>query len=63
MNKRIFVIIVTFNGMKWIENCLKSVLSSSIPVEVIVVDNNSTDGTIEFIKTNFNIRYSSGKWR
>jgi GT2 family glycosyltransferase len=51
--KLIYTIIVTYNGMKWIEECLNSVLNSSIPVSIIVVDNNSTDGTQEFIKTNF----------
>ncbi|CAD5344980.1 hypothetical protein FLA105535_04994 [Flavobacterium bizetiae] len=47
------VIIVTYNGMKWIGDCLSSVLNSSISISVIVVDNFSTDGTVEFIKSNF----------
>jgi GT2 family glycosyltransferase len=51
--KRIYTIIVTYNGMKWIEECLNSILNSSIPVFIIVVDNYSTDGTIKFIKENF----------
>ncbi len=50
---KINVVIVTYNGMEWIENCLKSLSNTTIPVSVIVVDNSSTDGTIEFIKTNF----------
>lgn len=49
----IFVIIVTYNGMKWIEECLSSVLNSSIPVSVIVIDNNSSDETVSFIKDRF----------
>jgi GT2 family glycosyltransferase len=52
MNK-VFVIIVTYNGMKWIEECLSSVLNSSIPVSVIVIDNSSSDETISFIKDKF----------
>lgn len=52
MNK-VVVIIVTYNGMKWIEECLNSVLNSSIPVSIIVVDNNSSDGTVEYIKEVF----------
>lgn len=51
---KVFVIIVTYNGMKWIDECLNSVLNSSIPVSIIVVDNNSADETVEFIKTKFN---------
>lgn len=50
---QIYTIVVSYNGMKWIEECLKSVLNCSIPVSVIVIDNCSTDGTAEFIKTNF----------
>lgn len=49
----IYVIIVTWNGMKWIEKCLNSVESSDIPVNTVVVDNGSTDGTISFIKSRF----------
>lgn len=52
MNKG-FVIIVTYNGMKWIEECLKSVLNSSVSVSIIVIDNNSSDDTVLFIKEKF----------
>ncbi|MDP5158580.1 MAG: glycosyltransferase family 2 protein [Flaviramulus sp.] len=48
-----YVIIVTYNGIKWIEECLKSVFNSSIPVIPIVIDNNSNDDTVAFIKENF----------
>lgn len=50
---KINVIIVTFNGMKWIDECLKSILDSSIPVSIIIVDNCSTDGTADYINMNF----------
>jgi GT2 family glycosyltransferase len=49
----VYVIIVTFNGMQWIERCLKSVLDSSVPVHIIVVDNGSSDDTPGYIKENF----------
>ncbi|GEL12390.1 Glycosyltransferase, GT2 family [Flavobacterium glycines] len=51
---KVFVIIVTYNGIKWIEQCLNSVLNNSFTVDVIVIDNGSTDGTPEFIELNFN---------
>lgn len=48
MNK-IFIIIVTYNGMLWLKKCLDS--CKNYPV--IVVDNNSTDNTISFIEDNY----------
>lgn len=51
--RKVFVIIVTYNGLKWIEECLNSVLNSSISVIPLVVDNNSTDETVAFIKENY----------
>ena len=49
MKTKIFIIIVSYNGMKWLSNCLKS----CTPFNVIVVDNNSNDGTVTFIQKNF----------
>ena len=50
---KIYVIIVTYNAMKWAERCFSSLRKSSVPVHTIVVDNGSNDGTQEFIKTQF----------
>lgn len=47
---KVVVVIVTHNGKAWLTNCLKSVFSSTIPVEVIVIDNFSTDKTCDIIK-------------
>jgi GT2 family glycosyltransferase len=47
---RVFTVIVTYNGMKWIDLCLNQIISQS---EVIVVDNNSTDETVSFITNNY----------
>lgn len=47
---KVFTIIVTYNGMKWIDKCLNSIIDQC---EVVVVDNNSSDGTVDYIKTNF----------
>ncbi|ADF51442.1 glycosyl transferase, family 2 [Zunongwangia profunda SM-A87] len=43
------IVIVTYNGLKWIDKCLQS--CGDFPV--VVVDNNSLDGTIDFIKLNY----------
>ena len=50
---KVSCIIVTYNGMKWIDKCLSTIKEDKIDLEIIVIDNNSTDGTIEYIKTNF----------
>lgn len=49
----IYVVIVTYNGMKWINKCLLDVLQSDIKINIIVVDNCSTDETAAFVKVNY----------
>jgi GT2 family glycosyltransferase len=50
---KVCVVVVSYNGMKWIEECLSSILNSSIETTIIVVDNCSKDGTVDYIKANF----------
>lgn len=42
---QILVIIVTYNAMKWVENCFDSLRNSTVKPDVFVVDNGSDDGT------------------
>ena len=49
----LYVIIVTFNGEKWIERCLDSVYNSSVDTVPIIVDNGSTDNTLHVIKEKY----------
>lgn len=53
MDCKILTIIVTFNGMKWIDKSIHSVLSSSIKSDIFVVDNASSDNTPDYIAVNF----------
>jgi GT2 family glycosyltransferase len=53
MKKKIYTIIVTHNAVTWINNCLESILGSFQPTEIIVIDNCSTDSTVEIIKTKY----------
>jgi N-acetylglucosaminyl-diphospho-decaprenol L-rhamnosyltransferase len=43
------VVITTHNGLPWIEKCLESVTGS----ETVVVDNDSSDGTVDFLRERF----------
>jgi len=49
----ILVVIVTFNAEKWIKKCLKSLEKSSLPADVVVIDNGSTDQTLPLIRTGY----------
>lgn len=51
--KRILTIIVTYNGMKWIDRCLGSLSVSQEPSDVFIVDNGSDDGTPEYVSEHF----------
>ena len=50
---KIYAIVITYNGKKWYDRCFGSLRDSEMPVETIVIDNTSTDDTIEYIKTHF----------
>lgn len=48
------VIILTFDGIEYIDECLSSVLRQTYPnTEVIVIDNNSKDGTADLVEQQF----------
>ena len=49
----ILVVIVTFNAEKWIKKCLKSLEKSSLPTDVVVIDNGSTDRTLPLIRSGY----------
>lgn len=67
---KVYTIVVTYNGVKWIEKCLQHLLASKFSTSIIVIDNNSTDETIkllqpylnkiELIKNENNIGFGAG---
>jgi GT2 family glycosyltransferase len=48
---RVTVAIVTYCSSAELPACLDSVLASDVPVKVVVIDNQSTDGTLELART------------
>lgn len=50
---KIGVIIVTYNAAKWIDKCIKPLKEVSDNNKVYIIDNGSSDGTQEVIKSKF----------
>ncbi|MCD7936837.1 MAG: glycosyltransferase [Tannerellaceae bacterium] len=50
---KVLTLIVTYNGENWIEGCLDSVFASTFSPDVMVVDNCSTDRTVEMIREKY----------
>jgi N-acetylglucosaminyl-diphospho-decaprenol L-rhamnosyltransferase len=47
-------VVVNFNGKKFLKECLDSVFCNvSVPFEVILVDNASSDGSADFVASNY----------
>lgn len=53
MFPKLFAIIVTYKGYQWYERCFTSLRNSEYPVQTIVIDNASNDGTVEYIREHF----------
>ena len=54
MNKTVTGCIVTYNNIATIDNALGSLFKcTEVPFRLFVVDNGSTDGTIEHIEKNY----------
>ena len=49
----LLVIIVTYNAMPWLDRCYSSLRASTLPCDIITIDNGSTDGTPSYLKANF----------
>jgi GT2 family glycosyltransferase len=47
---RVSVVIVNWNGLAFLPACLTSLSACGTPVEIIVVDNGSTDGSVEYLR-------------
>jgi len=50
MKPKVLAIIVTYNGAKWIKDAIESLRNSTLSNDILVIDNGSTDGTLEILE-------------
>jgi GT2 family glycosyltransferase len=57
-NKIVSICIVNWNGIKYLDQCLNSIYAQdySGEVEIIVVDNNSADGSVEYLESRSRVK-------
>ena len=51
--KDIAVVILNWNGQKWLEKFLPTVIEKSSMANIYIADNASTDNSVNFIEYNF----------
>lgn len=51
--KKVFVIIVTYHGKQWYDHCFTSLSKSTLPVQVVVVDNTPGNEDADYIKAHY----------
>ena len=51
--KKVYAIVVCYNGKQWYDRCLGSLNESTVPVETVVIDNASSDDSVEYIRNRF----------
>ena len=51
----VYILIINFNSFKWLEKCIPSLKKNTKykNYKIIILDNNSTDGSIEWLKKNY----------
>lgn len=52
-DSKVSIVIPNYNGMAFMEACLRAVLADAPEAEILVVDNGSTDGSREFTEKQF----------
>ncbi|MBL4605960.1 MAG: glycosyltransferase family 2 protein [Flavobacteriaceae bacterium] len=55
IEKELSIIIVNYNGKHYLKDCIDSIIlhCSSVSYEIIIIDNNSSDGSQEYLQTTY----------
>lgn len=56
MNNRICAVIVTYNRIDFLKGAIEALKAQTLPVDILVVNNGSSDGTKEFLDTTEGIK-------
>lgn len=51
--KKVYTVVPNWNGAKWLGACLDSILAQVQTSQIVVVDNGSTDGSVELIEKKY----------
>lgn len=56
-NKKIAAVVVTFNRLNLLQECIAALRSQTYPVDIVIINNGSTDGTPEWLsqQTDLNV--------
>lgn len=52
-DSRVSVVIPNYNGIAFVESCLKALLQDAPGAEILLVDNGSSDGSLELVREQF----------
>ena len=47
------VVILNLNGRPFLDDCLASLEKSTVPVEIVVADNGSTDASVAYLREHY----------
>jgi len=54
ISRSVTVLVLNFNGRTYLKQCLDSLLTTDYPnFKIIVIDNGSVDGSVEFVRSNY----------
>lgn len=53
LTKKVFAVVVSYNGRKWYDSCLGSLCCSETQIHTVVVDNASEDDTVQYVHSHF----------